>query len=656
MNKAILACLIVLIIGVGSLMAQNDDSVLFTVENEPVTKSEFVYIYSKTNGKEATFSESSLKEYLDLYIKFKLKVQRAKELQLDTIPSLQKELEGYRRKLADSYLIDKEVTEKLTLEAYERSKQDVEISHLLLSIPEDASPADTLEIYNKAMAFRKMIETGSFEKIAKEFSDDGSAKDNGGYIGFVNVPFPNGFYNLEKAAYTEPINQLSTPVRTNSGYHILKVHSRRAARGEIEASHLLIRSKENPGPLAKQRIDSIYQALQAGANFEDLVRKHSEDGNTVSKGGYIGFFGINRLQLPFENAAFAIAEDGQYSQPVQTQIGWHIIKRISKRTIQPYQIEKSRLQQIVKKDDRHEEARLAMLERIKTEGKLSVYNNVVKAFTDTLSEEFLTFKWKAPKQKSEELVLQLGDSFKVPLGEFTDFLGASSRKRIRMGRTTEIPIAVNMLFDEFIEMNCMKYEESQLEKKYPEFKYLMGEYEQGILLFEISKMEAWDKASRDTVGLEKHFKRVQNKFRWDERAVATTYNIVPQAKNQLEEIKAYAQGHSMQEVLEKFNTDEKIIVTAQEKTAEKTKDDLFFKVPWKVGGISETSIAARTKNYFFTKIEELIPPGNKTLDEARGFVVADYQDYLEREWVKDLKSRYNVKVNDKVFNSLIKNK
>ncbi len=656
-NNILLVCMLFFCGAAFNLAAQKNDPVLFTVENNPVRVSEFNYIYTKTNGKEADFSKKSLDEYLDLYIRFKLKVQRARELQLDTIPLLKKELEGYRRQLADSYLIDKEVTEKLTREAYERAKQDVEISHILFSMEPNATPEDTLKTYQAAMGIRKMIQNGSdFSKIAKDMSDDKSAAKNGGYIGFVNVLFPNGFYNLETAAYTLPVGELSKPVRTNSGYHILKVHSRRPARGEIEAAHILLRNDNHPDGEGKQLIDSLYLALQQGTSFEALAKEYSEDGRTASKGGYIGFFGINRFMTAFEDAAFAIPEDEGYSEPIQTIVGWHIIKRISKRTIQPYAIEKSRLQTQIKRDDRHEQARIAMIEMIKQEAGLKENKEVLQAFADTLPQEFLTFKWKAPTKKSDKVLFQLGKDFEVTLGDFTDFLGRASRQRIRMGRGTELKTAVDQLYEEFLDSSCMKYEEMQLEKKYPEFKLLMREYEEGILLFEATKMEVWDKASQDSSGLEAFHKRVKDNFRWDERAVATTYNLVPEAADQIDEVKAYARSHNSEEVLAKFNSEDKNILTAENRTVEKKKNELFFQMPWKAGEISEVKESTRSKSLYFTKIEEILPARAKTLDEARGYVIAEYQDYLESQWIKELRQRYEVDVKQKVLNSLVKDK
>lgn len=655
MKKSIQILLLFIFYSFSGLVAQNDDPVLFTVAGKPVHVSEFNYIYTKTNGKEANFSKKSLEEYLDLYVRFKLKVQRAKELQLDTIPSLKKELDGYRRQLADSYLIDKEVTEKLTREAYDRAKQDVDISHILVQLAANASPEDTLKAYDEAKAIRNRVLKGEeFNEVARALSDDKSAANNGGHIGFVNVLFPNGFYNLETAAYTLPVGELSQPVRTNSGYHILKVHQRRPARGELEAAHILIRSEKHQADGGKGLIDSLYQLLESGTSFETLAKEYSEDGRTASKGGYIGFFGINRFQAAFEDAAFALSADDAYSAPIQTSVGWHIIKRISRRMIQPYAIEKSRLQTQVKRDARHEQARLAMIERIKREAGLKENTEVLSAFADTLSESFLTFKWKAPKNKSTQELFRLGQDFRVSLGDFTDYLGSASRQRIRMGRSTAIADAVNQLYKDFVDMNCMKYEEQQLENKYPEFKMLMREYEEGILLFEATKLEVWDKASQDTAGLKVFHEKVKNNFRWDERAVAVTYNVIPEAADQVEAIRSFAKEHSSDEVLAQFNSEEKSIVTAENRTVEKKKNDLFFQMPWRAGEVSKVKQASRSRGVYFTKIEDILPARNKTLNEARGYIIAEYQDHLETQWVKSLKAKYPVQMKQKVFNNLIK--
>jgi len=228
-----------------AVFAQADADVLFTVEDSPVYVGEFKYIYEKTNQDNADYSQASVEEYLELYKKFKLKVQRAKDIKLDTIQALKKELNGYRKQLANSYLIDKEVTERLIKEAYERKKIDVNISHIMVQLPKGATPQDTLAKFNKIMDLYSQLEAGKkFEELVPQSEDKSSIKKRGN-LGFVTAVLPSGFYTLENAAYNTTVGGYSKPIRTGVGYHIIQNNGKRPARGEIEAAHILIR-KPNP--------------------------------------------------------------------------------------------------------------------------------------------------------------------------------------------------------------------------------------------------------------------------------------------------------------------------------------------------------------------------------------------------------------------------
>lgn len=646
---------ILFLLGLGSLSlltAQKDDPVLFTVEDTPVRVSEFTYIYSKTNGDNADFSRQSLEQYLDLYTKFKLKVQKAKDMQLDTIEQLKKELEGYRRQLADSYLIDKEVTEKLNRELYERIQQDVDISHILFGVSGD----DTNSAYQKALEIKKRLDKGAdFGELATQFSDDPSAKDNKGHIGFITAMMPQGFYNVETAAYTLPIGKVSEPIRSSLGYHLLKVHGRRPARGEIEVAHILIRKKEDRDPAGeKARIDSIYQLLQNGADFDLLARDLSEDRMSARQNGYIGFFGINRYEKNFEDAAFALSEDGAISEPFQSNVGWHVVKRISKRDIQPYEVEKSRLEQKIKSDPRFEAAKESMIERIKQDNNFKEYPAVLEQFIAGQTDTLLTFRWRLPEPLPRETLFELAGQAHS-LGDFMRFMkGDASRQRLSLGQTTDLNTGVQTLYESFVNAACLKYEERQLEKKYPDFRNLMREYEEGILLFEATKILVWDKASQDTTGLAAYFEENQGMYRWQERARMTLYRVSGDAKDRIDAIREYAKGREPDDVLGQFNAEGKTLIAAEEKTLERNRARMLANIPWEVGGVSDTQSTNRGSIYTFYKVEEIIPPGPKTLAEARGYVVADYQDHLEKQWVEELRQEYRVKVDKKVFNSLLK--
>jgi peptidyl-prolyl cis-trans isomerase SurA len=644
-----------------SLFAQNgasDDPVLFTVEGTPVHVSEFEYIYKKTNGDKATFSKESLQEYLDLYVKFKLKVQKAKEMQLDTVPSLIQELAGYRRQLADSYLIDKTVTEKLVKEVYERSKEDVDLSHILISCAPDASPQDTMIAYKKALEAKQKIESGTrFDEVARAYSKDKSVEKNGGRIGYVTVLFPNGYYELEKAAYNAPIGKLQGPVRSAAGYHVLKVHDRRPARGEMEVAHILTRFDKHNNDIikARQRIDSIYARLEAGEKWETVARDYSDDKLTANKGGYIGFFGINRYEKSFEDAAHSIGADGEYCKPFQSSVGWHIIRRHKKKGVEPFNIAKVSLENKVKKDDRFELAKAAMVDRIKSTSGFMEFQPAYQTFLDSLDDEFLTYKWKAPEEKSNATLFAFGTELKVTVGEFADYLQRASRKRIRMASKKSVPQAVKELYTDYVAENALKYEEKQLDKKYPEFKALMREYEEGILLFEATKILVWDKASQDTVGLKKFYDKNKDKYQWNRRVVVSQYYLKDDSKHLIAQVRDMAKGNPSTYVLSHFNTDpNNPILSARERTYEKGRNPILDAIEWNVGAMTKTDIAKRDKALNFMKIEEVLEPAQKTLKDARGYVVADYQDFLEKAWIKELKSNYAVKINDKVFDGLVK--
>ena len=630
---------------------KGDDPVLFTVAGTPVHVSEFKYIYTKTNADKADFSKASVDEYLDLYKKFKLKVARAKEMQLDTIPALISELAGYRRQLADSYLIDKEVTNKLVEELYEATKQDVDISHIMVNFGESG---DTTAAYAKINEARqKLSKKKSWEEVTAAYSDDKSKAKNKGRIGYVTAMFPKGLYELEKAAYSLPLGKVSDVLKSPSGYHLIKVNERRPARGKMEIAHILIRTKkDSDGSEAKQKAEALYTQLKNGSSFEDLAKDNSEDPQSAKRGGYIGHFGINQYEADFEEAAFSLANDGDFSKPVQSSVGYHIIKRISKEGIQPLKIVKTGLQNKIKNDTRFTQAQRSMIKRIKRENNFREYPQMLTEYIGQLDTNFLTFKWKPQGYRSAETLFSVG-SEKATISEFETFLKESSRERIRSAGKQNEEVA-RQLYADFINKECMGYEEQQLEKKYPDFKALMREYEEGILLFEATKMEVWDKASQDSVGLANFFKTVDGKYKWKERAAVSLYSLKEAGKSRIDEVRAFAQNNKPEQVLARFNSKDSQILTAIDRTFERGRNDVLDKMDWKVGALSANEKNRRNKSTNFMKIEKILPAGDKSLDEARGYVVADYQDALEKKWIEKLRAKFPIVINQTALNNLTK--
>jgi peptidyl-prolyl cis-trans isomerase SurA len=657
-HKIILLPVLCLILSSHFVNAQSEEDILFTVNNNPVTVGEFKYIYSKTNGANANFSKSSLQEYLDLYIKFKLKVQEAKALKVDYLPDIKEELLGYRRQLSDSYILNKEVTGRLVRELYDRSLEDIDISHILYTISESTPKDDSISANKFLMdLYVKLINGADFEEFARNYSLDRSSKTNSGHIGFINVPFPNGFYDLENAAYTMSPGEISKPIYTPAGLHLLKVNARRPARGEIEGAHILIRkSGEGENPFTpKNKIDSIYGLLQSGESFEKLAITYSEDDKTASKGGYIGVFGINKYEQAFEDAIYKIEKDGEYSQPVQTNLGWHIVKRISRKPIPNFETSKSNLEAAVRQDQRYTFAKENMFNQIRSNAGFVENKDALAQLIPFVNDTFYTFRWKIPTQLPSVTLFTLANKT-YTLIDFAQYLEKSSRLRFRLNQQDPIPSMITKLYEGYLEDETLKLEESQLEKKYPEFKHLLREYEEGILLFEVTRQTVWDKASQDSAGLANFYKLVQGKYNWNERAVSTRYTLKASAKDQIAQIRDFAKTHKKNEVLVRFNKDDNEIISAEEITIEKGKSPEASQLglQWKQGQITNTTLNSTTNDIEFFKIEKILPVSPKALDESKGYIIADYQDFLEKEWVDSLKKKYPVQITKNIFEGLIK--
>jgi peptidyl-prolyl cis-trans isomerase SurA len=638
------------------MRGQSEDPVLFNVNNIPVHVSEFKYIYNKNNQDKADYTEKSLRDYLDLYVQFKLKVQKAKDMKLDTLSSLRSELEGYRRQLAKSYLEDKEVTDKLIHETFDRMQQDVDISHIFVVCDRNAKAVDTLKAYNKALRLMQAVKSGKpFNQVATDSSEDKSAKENHGNLGYITAMLPDGYYSLEKAIYLAKPGAVIGPIRSNSGYHVVLINSFRPARGEVEVAQILFRKSDNIAKNAAQKMkaDSVFNLLKTGSKWDDLSNKFSEDKVTAPKGGYVGFFGINRYQKSFEDAAFALDKDGDYTQPIETSIGFHIIKRISRRAIGSYEVMKRPLTERVKRDSRSEIARQSMIGRIKKEGNFQEYPSVLATWSShQIDSIFLTFKWKADPAKPQDVLMRFNGNKQYTVADFEDYCTRSGRDRMR-GAGFPLGETVQKLYKGWTDEVALSFEESQLDKKYPDFHSLMREYEDGIMLFEALKINVWDRANTDSVGLEKYFTaNLSQKYKWDERAKVSIYTLKSDDANLLKELREFAAKKPSDVVLKKFNKKDNIL-TVIEKTYEKGKNKDLTDI-WTAGGMTAPKTDAGTKTSNFTKVESILPPTPKTLTEARGYAVADYQDYLEKQWIEELRKAYPVKIDESVLKGMVK--
>lgn len=634
--------------------APSKTATIFTVAGQPVTVGEFEYVYNKNNvNNQADYSEKSLTDYLNLYENFRLKVKEAEEIKLDTLSSLKNELEGYRKQLAKSYLTDREITEQLVQEAYNRSLQEVNASHILIKCDENANPADTLLAYKKAIELRKRILKGeSFEKIAQENSDDPSAKQNKGEIGYFTV-FQT-VYPFETAAYTAKAGEVSQPVRTQFGYHLVKLNSARPAQGEIHVAHILLKYPEKVTDVEKgaikKRIDSIYSEINKGAlTFDDAVLAFSDDRTSKNKKGELQWFGTGRMVPEFETAAFGLKKDGEISKPTSTAYGWHIIKRLEQRSVAPFSEVKNDFKKKVERDSRSAVAKTKLIERIKKDYSFSenppARLNFYAAIDSSISKG--GFNADSLKYNKESVIFVLASKL-YTAQDFAKYIEKNGRRRNDKSKEG----LLNEYYENFVNQKCLDQEESQLENKKPEFASLMREYRDGILLFELTDRKVWSNAVKDTVGLQKFHDDNKTKYMWGNRADVQIYNA-SDAKIANAAYKLAGKGKTPAEIQKKLNVaNAKSKVSVLEGKYEKGQYDVVDKIEWKPGLTPLNKL--NDSSYQFIFVKQIAAPEPKSLKEAKGYVVSDYQEYLEKKWLSDLRQKYPITLNNDVFRALIK--
>ncbi len=640
-------------LGMGlSAIAQNSD-VLMTIGNEKVSKSEFEYVFKKNNKNSDKADEKSLREYLDLYINFKLKVIEAKSLGMDTVSSFKKELAGYRKQLAAPYLTDKEVNERLISEAYTRLQKEIRASHILINCAEDASPKDTLAAYNKIMNIRRRAvdKKENFEKLAKEFSQDPSAKTNGGDLGYFSAF--DMVYPFESAAYNTTVGNISMPVRSKFGYHLIKVVDIRPAQGEVKVAHIMIKASEkmtkadSANSIAK--INEIYSRLQKGEKFEDLARQYSDDKASAKNGGALPMFKTGKMVLEFENESFALKNKGDYSKPFTTVYGWHIVQLLDRKAAPSFDESSKEIKNRVARDTRSDLNKISFVNKLKVEYKFVENPAALKKFYAKIEKdsaiEKLTFKKDQAVNPNDVLFTIQSKKFLVSdyAGYFqTNYPNYIKEKTFKLKKD---------IYDNFVSKSLMDYEEERLDEKYPEFKALMQEYRDGILLFELTDQKVWSAAVKDSAGLEAFFKNNQSNYTWSERLDASIYTCANEETAILVRSLLKNKKISQDSLLKRANKTNPLNLTIKSDKFERGDKSIIDEIEWKKGITENKKVG---NSIVFVQVKSKIPSQPKTLNEIRGIVTADYQNYLEKQWVTTLKSKYPVSVNEPVFNSLIK--
>ncbi len=744
--------------------ANGKDPIIAYLGDYPIYQSDFQYVYEKnTNNKDSAYTAQSLKEYLKLYLNFKLKVLDAKAQGVDTTQTFKAELAGYEAQLAKPYLRAKEVNEKLVEQAYERLKQEVNASHILIKISPEAEPADTLAAYKKIADIKKKAQKGEdFGQLAANYSEDPSASMNKGNLGYFTAL--QMVYPFEQVAYQTPVGEVSDILRTDFGYHILKVHDRRPTSGKLKVAHIMLKTAKGQSVAdsvaTRERIFEIYKRLEDGEPWDKLCQQFSEDMNSKKKNGELPVFSIGTIIPEFEQAAFSLEKEGEYTEPVYTAYGWHIIKLLEKVTLEPFVELEPLLTQKVSKDSRSDVSEAALISRLKEENNFSYNRKVLASALEQADTNLFTAQWK---YRASDLLQKELLSFSHPavteegtytVKDFFEYLVAQQQARNDIKTPSYY---MQVYFDRFVEEKAIAFEKDHLAEKHEEYRMLAKEYKEGMMLFQMMNDNVWGKAIRDTAGAREYYQTQQEQYMWKKRVKAIVYDAADEqvlkqvlkkkdqkmfkvpdftvatiffeknsatipnaslsslnalvnyllsdktnkveigghidplekaavAAQRIEAISNYLDKRGVNktqiiqknfgkyqplsrtdrtknrrttftvyatsiETLEKqFNQEQPLNLKITQGVFQKGDNDYIDSIVWKEG---DTRLQ-KNDRWIYINIEKVEAPRRKTFEEARGYVISDYQNYLEEQWVEQLKVRYPIRVEEATFQDLVK--
>jgi peptidyl-prolyl cis-trans isomerase SurA len=626
---------------------------------------------------------------------FRLKVKEAKEMGIDTTKAFKDELTGYRKTLSAPYLTEKDAIDNLVKEAYDRMQWDVRTSHILIKVDLDATsqdtmdaytrisliknfiagkgnpvefkkyeamvkanlkisktspPADTLAAFNKLNPLRNMfkLKGHDFASVAKAVSEHPS-KSAGGDLGYLTGMAGMGYpYEYETAAYKAKQGEVWGPVRTSFGYHLIVVTDKRQHK-ELHLAHIMLLFKKNmshdDSAKMKMKVDSISGFLKKGQPFEELVKRYTDHKETIKKGGDIGWIALSsNYPNEFKDAAFSLKDNGSISEPVKTRFGWHIIKRLGDRGLPAFDSLKSELKGKVQKDARNVVAKDLFLAKLKTQYAFKEDTKTRDEFYKAVDSTLFMGKWNAEKVPSmtKPMFWILGKAYTQQ--DFAKYL----EKNQHAGVQKNAQRIINSTYKQFTEETLLTTKENHLELDYPDFKMLMDEYRDGILLFNLTDQKVWSKAIKDTVGAKEYYEKNKEHFMWEERLDASIYTC--RDEKNADKVKKLIKGNkSDKEILSAMNKDTAIFVSIESKTFSKGDNAMLDKTGWTPGITGNEKVKNKV---VFANIRKIVKPTPKSYMEARGLITSEYQTWLEKNWIDSLKKKYPVTIDRKVLDSI----
>lgn len=627
-----------LLLGAAILAIAKEDPVLMTINGKDIKLSEFEYLYHKNNQQQV--EKETLEQYVDRFVLYKQKVADAEAAGIDTTRLFINEFEGYKKDLATPYLTqDTTYHWQMVCEAYDRYKKEIDIDHFMM--PLGTTDAETQTMLNRMDSIRTCILNGeNWSILADKYSSDPSKQRNHGHYGYISAcMFP---YEFEDVVYSTPVGEVSKPFKTQFGVHMIRVKQVRD-RDDVHAAHILKLfpkdATEEQKNVCKAQIDSIYQLLLAGANFEELAKAESQDGS-ARRGGDLGWFGRGRMVQPFEDISFNLA-DGAISEPFASQFGYHIVKKLAHGYMSLNEM-RDNIEMAISRD-----GRAALIQERRMNDLKAKYNYQVNPQLDAYLTKALTTNGKYDStfvaQAIKDCTMPLftyGNKQSMPVSALLEALNAKTQipdvqaaKDYIMSKVT--PIAMNALND---------YDSHQLVETNPDYRNLLNEYRDGMLLFEISNRRVWKAASKDTVGLEQYFAENRGKYLWDEPHFkgiilsAKSDSVMDLVKADIAKLRG---ADTLTDVLfNKYGND----IRMERMVVKKGENNLADYLAFHVGDKPER------KGYpEFMILEGGVISQPEEMSDVRGAVTSDYQDVLEQRWKEELAKKYPVKINKKVL-------
>ena len=636
------------------IIAQTNDPVIMTINGKSFKKSEFEYFYNKYNN-EDVIDKRSLKEYVDLFKNLKLKVAEAETQGMDTTASFLAELSGYRSTEAKPYLENLEVNDDIVRKEYNRMKDLIEISQITVAFPKVIKndlklfPSDTLETYNRAIQIKNRLLKGeNFEKIAEEISEEiGAPKsERPGYLGWFTGLALN--LSFEEVAFNTPAETIGELVRSNFGYHIIKIHAKKENPGQINAAHILIPCPPDADLVqvddARKMINEIYEKLMTGADFSELAKEHSKDPGSAPNGGDLGWFGYGQMVKEFQDTAYGLKEIGEISKPFKTQFGYHIVKLLEKRPLEPFDEKRPEIENKLTSGGYFIQLHQPAIENMKKEFGFQKDNTVYQMLYSKANTLYPTDSLFYASFENPDIPLFTIGNTNYSLNQFFDYF--------KMNNRSPYVLSSDLLNDrlqwfEYISLNETK--DILLESKYPEFQNLVQEYRDGILMFEISNKEVWGKASEDTDGLAAFFEKNKKNYAWDEPVYKGYVILAKDANTKKKMQKEIARKEP--EIAAEYLYENYIVGPVSyvkiEKGLFKKGDNAFVDEAAFKSGVAERP--AEFQDFF---LMGKILKGPESYMDIRGPVVTDYQNYLEENWIKNLNNKYKITVYPDVFDTI----